>query len=187
LTEEQIIEAAVHLAESVRLENVTMRALAEELGVPVMTIYNYVANKDALNVLVADSALRTVRVPGPDEGTWEERLKQLERDVRAALARFPSLLLDRRNSPEGTRLAEGVMSILASAGFSETEASLAFAALFTFMIGQIDIDVDVADVGDSAAAIAVETAARKTMLSHDEIFEFGFDAVIQGLKAKLRP
>ena len=38
----------MHLASSVRLENVSMRALAHELGVPVMTIYNYVANKDAL-------------------------------------------------------------------------------------------------------------------------------------------
>jgi AcrR family transcriptional regulator len=185
LTEEQIVRAAVHLAESVRLENVTMRALAEELGVPVMTIYNYVASKDALYELVVDSVLSGVRIPTPDEGTWEERLKSLERDARAALSRFPGLSLDRRGSPEGTRLAQGVMAILASAGFTETEASLAFATLFTFMIGQIDIDVDVADVGESAAAMAVQRAAATSQLSHDEIFEFGFDAVIEGLKSKL--
>ena len=77
------------------------------------------------------------------------------------------------------------MSILASAGFTSTEASLAFATLFTFMIGQIDIDVDVAGSGGAAAA-AVQSAARVTKLSHDQIFEFGFDAVIEGLKLKLR-
>jgi AcrR family transcriptional regulator len=184
LTEEQIIEAAVRLARSKRLEAVSMRALAAELGVPVMTIYNYVPNKDALFDLVSSSVLRNVRVPDPDEGTWEERLKQLERDARRALADFPGLSLDRGDSTEGARLAEGVMSILASAGFGAADASLAFAALFTFMIGQLDVDVELAEAGGPAAA-AVLGAAATTGMSPDEIYEFGFDAVIEGLKAKL--
>ena len=77
------------------------------------------------------------------------------------------------------------MSILASAGFSPTDASLVFAALFTFMIGQLDVDVDVAEAGGPAAA-AVQSAATATDMTPDEIFEFGFDAVIEGLKLKLR-
>ena len=184
MTEEQIVESAVHLATSARLEDVSMRALAQDLGVPVMTIYNYVPNKDALYELVVNSVLGQVRVPAPEDGTWEERLKQLERDARSALASFPGLSLERRGSAEGTRLAEGVMSILANAGFTPADASLAFATLFTFMVGQIDIDVDVAGTGGAAAA-AVQSAAQITNLSRDEIFEFGFDAVIEGLKAKL--
>jgi AcrR family transcriptional regulator len=155
-----------------------MRSLAHELGVPVMTIYNYVANKDALYELVLNHVLRSVAVPRPDAGTWEERLKQLERDARTALAAFPGLSFDRRESSEGARLAEGVIAILASAGFTSTEASLAFAALFTFMVGQIDVDVDVAGAGGPAAA-AVESTAQATKLSRDEIFEFGFDALIE--------
>jgi hypothetical protein len=132
-----------------------------------------------------DSVLATVRVPGPDEGSWEERLKQLERDARAALAHLPGLTIDRRGSPEGRRLAEGVLSILASGGFSEEQAFLAFATLFTFMVGEIDIDVDVAAASGSAAAAAVQSAAEITRLSRDEIFEIGFNAVIEGLKATL--
>jgi TetR/AcrR family tetracycline transcriptional repressor len=164
-----------------------MRALAEELGVPVMTIYNYVPNKDALYELVTDVVLGSVRVPTADEGTWEERLKQLERDARAALARHPGVSLDRRrDSAEGQRLAEGVQSILADAGFAPTEVALAFATLFTFMIGQIDVDVDVDAVGAGGpAAEAVHSAARASKLDRDEIFEFGFDAVLEGLKLKL--
>jgi len=162
-----------------------MRGLAQELGVPVMTIYNYVPNKDALYDLVVSSVLRDVRVPSPEEGTWEERLKQLERDARRAVAEIPGLSLDRGDSIEGARLADGVMSILASAGFSADEASLAFAILFTFMVGQIDVDVEMAE-GAGPVAAAIQGAAQVTRMTPDEIYEFGFDAVIEGLKAKLR-
>jgi TetR/AcrR family tetracycline transcriptional repressor len=168
------------------LESVSMRALAGELGVPVMTIYNYVPNKEALYDLVVSAVLRDVRIPSPDDGTWEERLKQLERNARNALAGFHGLSVDRGDSTEGARLAEGVMSILASAGFTASEASLAFAALFTFMVGQIDVDVEIAEAGGPAAA-AVQGAAQVTNMTPDEIFEFGFDAVIEGLKVKLGP
>ena len=162
-----------------------MRALADELGVPVMTIYNYVPNKDALYELVVDHVLSAVRVPPPDEGTWEERLKQLERNARAAMGELPGLSLDRRDSTEGRRLAEAVLSILDDAGFTPAQAMLAFAALFTFMVGQIDIDVDAAR-NRGPAAQAVKAAADATERSRDDIFEFGFDALIEGLKAKLR-
>jgi TetR/AcrR family transcriptional regulator, tetracycline repressor protein len=179
-----IVEATVKLASRVRLENVSMRGLAQELGVPVMTIYNYVPNKDALYDLVVSSVLHDVRVPSPEEGSWEERLKQLERDARRALSKIPGLSLERGDSIEGARLAEGVMSILANAGFSADEASLAFATLFTFMLGQIDVDVEIAE-GAGAVAAAIQGAAQVTRMTPDEIYEFGFAAVIEGLKAKL--
>jgi AcrR family transcriptional regulator len=166
----------VKLAASSRLDAVSMRGLAHELGVPVMTVYNYVPSKDALYDLVVSSVLRNVRVPSPEEGTWEERLKQLERDARSALATIPGLSLDRGDST----------SIFASAGFTPSEASLAFATLFTFMMGQIDVDVELADLGGPAAS-AVQGAALVTEMTPDEIFEFAFDAVIEGLKVKLGP
>ena len=184
MTEDQIVEAAVRLAADKRLEDVSMRALADELGVAVMTIYNYVPNRDALYELVVNFVLGSVRVPPPEEGTWEERLKQLERDARTALNKFPGLSFDRRDSAEGSRLAAGVMAILASAGFDPADASLAFATLYTFMVGQISVDVDVAEVGGPAAQ-AVHSATKVTKRSRDEIFEFGFDALIEGLKLKL--
>jgi AcrR family transcriptional regulator len=46
-----------------------MRALARELGVPPMTIYNYVASKEALRELVVNQILREIRIPDVDEGS----------------------------------------------------------------------------------------------------------------------
>jgi AcrR family transcriptional regulator len=184
LTEEQIVEAALELAGAGHLEDVSMRSLAQALEVPVMTIYNYVPNKEALYDLVSDHVLRPVRVPSPDKGPWEERLWHLERDARLAMRKYPGVNFQRRGgvSPEAARLTDGVMSILASAGFDPTAARLAFATLFTFMIGQIELD---SLEEDSSSAATVESVTGATHLSRDEGFEFGFAAVIEGLKIML--
>jgi hypothetical protein len=58
--------------------------------------------------------------------------------------------------------------------------------MFTFMIGQIDVDVEIAEKGGPAAA-AVQNVSQVTDMTPDEIYEFGFDAVIEGLKARLGP
>jgi AcrR family transcriptional regulator len=186
LSDDRIVSATLRLAAGRRPDDVSMRALALELNVPVTTLYNYVPNKDALITLITDYVLRPVQIPAREQGTWEERLKQLERDARAAMAKYPGLSLDRRGveSAEGARLAEGVLSILTDAGLDSTDAALAFATLFTFMLGQIDLDLDVGEAG-GAAAMVFGSVGAATNLSRDELFEFGFDAVIAGLRAKL--
>src|SRR5215472_2439244 len=66
LTEQRIVAAALKLSADGWLEDLSMRALAAELSVPVMTLYNYVPSKDALQELVLNHVLRPVRVPPPD-------------------------------------------------------------------------------------------------------------------------
>jgi AcrR family transcriptional regulator len=164
-----------------------MRALAAELGVPVMTIYNYVPNKAALLELVQNHMLRPVRVPPPEVGSWEERMRVLQRDARAAVApqigvRFGSGF---GSSAEAARLADGVMTILADGGFAPDEAALAFATLFTFMLGQIELDA-MANTTKPGPGMALMANARPPRFQPDDVFEFAFDVVLEGLKAKRR-
>jgi AcrR family transcriptional regulator len=93
LTEEQIVQTALRLAGARHLEGVSMRSLAQGLGVPVMTMCNDAANKDALYEVVSDHVLRRVRVPPPEEGSSDERLWQLERDTRCAMDKYPGVNL----------------------------------------------------------------------------------------------
>jgi hypothetical protein len=59
---------------------------------------------------------------------------------------------------------------------------LAFATLFTFMLGQIELDAtELAELSGTD----IEGVTRETHLSRDEVFEFGLDAVIEGLKVML--
>jgi AcrR family transcriptional regulator len=171
----------------VGIDAVSMRALARELGVPPMTIYHYVASKEALRDLVVDHILRDIPIPGPAEGTWEERLRKLERHARRVLTEHPGLSGQLRDggSVEAMRLAEGVLSILADGGFSPEDAVLCFATLYTFMTGQIDLDAMAGAVVSGVAGSTLEGVTGASRLTRDELFEFGFDAVIEGLKAKL--
>jgi AcrR family transcriptional regulator len=186
LTEERIVEAVLELAGDSRLEDVSMRTLAEELRVPVMTVYNYIPSKRALHELVVNHVLRPVRIPPLEAGSWEERMRQLQREVRRATGRHPGLSLSRYGGggAEPTRLAEGVLSILDGAGFEPDEAALAFTALYTFMLGQIEVDVIARSRGGRPEA-TLEGVTRSASRSRDELFEFGLDSVIEGVKAKL--
>jgi AcrR family transcriptional regulator len=186
LTEEQIVAAALRLSRAAPLEELSMRALARELGVPVMTIYNYVPNKDGLYELVVNHILRSVPVPPPGAGPWDERMRQLMRAARAAMAEFPAATVSRLGgrAVEATRLSDGVMSILTDGGFGPDEALVAWTTLFTFMLGQIELDGIVATIGQQPIAI-LESVTGAT-LSRDEIFERGFDVVVDGLRTKFR-
>ena len=84
-----------------------MRSLASELGVPVMTIYNYIVSKEVLNELVVDHVLRSVEVPPPDAGAWDVRMRELQRYARIAMRRHPGLSFSRHGSSsrEARRLA----------------------------------------------------------------------------------
>lgn len=180
------MEAALKLAGDARLEDVSMRALANELRVPVMTIYNYVPSREALYELVVNHVLRPVQIPLPETGSWDERMRQLQRDARGAMRRNPGVVFSRYGggASEAVRLADGVLTILSDGGFSPDDAALAFATLYTFMLGQIEADA-IADTMGGRAEATLNGVTGSRNLSPEEVFEFGFDAVIEGLKAKL--
>lgn len=165
-----------------------MREIARALGVPVMTLYNHVANRDELSVAVVDHILGPVRVPDASEGTWRERIRALERDARQAMARYRAggFLRSGGRSVEALRLADGVLSILLDGGFRPSEAARAFSVLYTYMLGQIELD----SFFDSPGGDGEPTLERITSglaADRDELFEFGFDAVLTGIEALLRP
>jgi AcrR family transcriptional regulator len=177
LTEEQIAEAAIALSNRVGFESLTMRGLASELGVPVMTIYNYVPNKSALFDLISDHLLRPIAIPHAAAGSWDERMRALQRSTRSAVGRHIGLRFGTGvgQSAEAARLADGAMSILADGGFTPEQAELAFAVLFTFMLGQIELDALMNTSAGPDAESVIPSAER------DSAFEFAFDVMLEGL------
>jgi TetR/AcrR family tetracycline transcriptional repressor len=185
LSTHQVVEAALRVTREVGLDNLSMRALARELGVPPMTIYHYAPSREYLHALVVDDILSEIRVPGPDEGTWEDRLRKLHSDARRVFAAHPgvSAHLGDGGSRQGARLGDGVLGILAEGGFDAEARVVCFATLFTFMTGQIDLDAMAYFVADGTAA-TLDNVTRSAGFSREELFDLGYDAVMEGLKNK---
>lgn len=106
LTHRQIAEAAVALADAEGLEAVTMRRLAERLGVATMALYRYVDSKDELVELMID-AVADPQSLGADPGDWRAVLREVALRHRehallhpwlvAAQAQVPNVLTPARN------------------------------------------------------------------------------------------
>ena len=61
LSRERVLRAAVALADERGIEALTMRNLGQELGVEAMSLYNHVANKEAILDGVVELVIGEVR------------------------------------------------------------------------------------------------------------------------------
>src|SRR6059036_795279 len=90
LTRDQVAAAALELLDREGLEALSMRRLAEELGVGTMTLYGYFRSKNELLDAVVDAAVAE-RGPFRFEGTWQEQIRRLMHGSRRRLGRHPGL------------------------------------------------------------------------------------------------
>lgn len=76
LSREVVVNAAIQIARRDGLQSLSMRRLAEELGVSTMAAYRHVASKDTLVDDVLEAIVETVplEVTG---GTWQEQVEEL--------------------------------------------------------------------------------------------------------------
>src|SRR5262249_47780549 len=65
LSREQIVRAAIEVADAEGIEAVTMRRIATELGVGTMSLYWHVPTKDNLLELMRDALMGEVQMPDP--------------------------------------------------------------------------------------------------------------------------
>ena len=63
LSRERVLRAAIGLADAEGIEALSMRKLARELGVEAMSLYNHVANKDAILDGIVEVVARKKRAP----------------------------------------------------------------------------------------------------------------------------
>lgn len=120
LTRERILESALVLADKSGLDSVSMRNVAESLGVQAMSLYKHITNKDdlldGLNELVA----KQMTIPSENLG-WKKCLKERAHSERNVLKLHPWVvyLFEARTGTGATRLhhQNHVIGILRRAGF----------------------------------------------------------------------
>ena len=89
---DEVVDAAIELADRDGLDALSMRGLAEQLGVGAMSLYTYVASREDLSVLMFDQAFGRTELP-PMAGDLRARLT-LVAEVQLADFRAHPWLLD---------------------------------------------------------------------------------------------
>lgn len=88
LTVDEVVAAAIGLADAEGLEAVTVRRLAQELGKAPMTLYTYVPGKSELVALMLDSLFEGME-RGEHSGNWRERLTAVAQENYALYRAHP--------------------------------------------------------------------------------------------------
>ena len=106
------------------LDAVSMRRVADRLGVAPNSIYAHVADKAALVDELIDAMLGGV--PTPTDDGWRERIERVMRDSRRELLAHPDLvpfaLVRQSVGPNALRLGEVTLTSLREAGLDGAEA-----------------------------------------------------------------
>ncbi|WP_250033235.1 TetR/AcrR family transcriptional regulator [Paractinoplanes maris] len=89
-TREQVVDAAIGIADVEGLGAVTMRRIAQDIGAGAMSLYTYVPDKDRLVDLMVDRISGTVP-PIAITGDWRTDLLALARSQRTLMRAHPWL------------------------------------------------------------------------------------------------
>ncbi len=140
-------EAALRLGDTEGLDAVTIRRLAQELGVTPMALYWHFKNKEELFLGVVDHALSDVRADPGTSGPWPKQLRAMVESLVDAMRRHPILpdLLHQSDKARATsfnRATEDALALLAQAGFTVQEGYWIGSYLLHSVIGLVHAQVE---------------------------------------------
>jgi AcrR family transcriptional regulator len=121
LSRDRVLRAAVALADEVGIEALSMRKLAEELGVVPMALYKHVASKEELLDGLVDIVVGEIDPPvgGTD---WKSAVRQRILSARRSLQRHPwaAGVIESRTNPSPVVLAyiDSMIGMFRAGGFS---------------------------------------------------------------------
>jgi AcrR family transcriptional regulator len=138
LSRERVLEGALAVADAEGVGSLTMRLLAEHLGVKPMALYHHVANKSEIVDGIVDLVFREIELPSAG-GAWRPEMRRRACSARKVLKRHPwaiPLLQSRTHpGPATLRHHDAVIGALRGAGFSVRMTAHAFALLDSYIYG----------------------------------------------------
>jgi len=197
-----VLHAAIALADKEGIAGVSMRKLAQELGVEAMSLYNHVANKNELLDGMVDAVAGEIAVPAKD-ADWKAAIRTIAVSSYEALLRHPwagSLWMRQMPGPARLRHFDAVLGSLRDAGFSEDLTFHAYHILQSFVLGYtLQVltyrTLALEDLEDTAASFIQQLSAdeyphfadhvRQHMepgVRDESAFQLGLDLILDGLE-----
>lgn len=138
LSRDRVLDGAMAIADAGGIGSLTIRSLAQELGVKPMSVYHYVANKDEIIDGIVDRVYGEMELPAA-EGDWRAEMHRRCTSAREVLGRHPWAipLLQSRTAPGPATLHhhEAVIACLRGAGLSVEMTAHALALIDSYVFG----------------------------------------------------
>lgn len=210
LDRSRIEAAAVEVLQREGLANISMRKIADELGVKAASLYYHVKDKDELHRLLAERI--GAEAPLPDAALpWREQIGQWAADFRQALNRYrdAALIMGATIAATPARLAhiEFLFRLLADTGFGDEQIPWLASMLRNYVVGFADEESRLAERAQRSEMDAADWE-RKNREAFEELpadryptlirlsamtvspdldreFAFGLDVLLDGFEARL--
>jgi DNA-binding transcriptional regulator YhcF (GntR family) len=216
LNREEVVRAAIAIADAEGLAAVSMRRIASDLGVSTMALYRYVGGKDALLLRMIDTAVGDFPVPAELPAGWREVIEAVARQQWKAYQRhqwLPSAITLGRPQvlPNLLPYTDAVLRAVAGR-LDPSEAMYAAITVFGYVRGvalnlepETHAEQDTGMTADEWADDQVDQLAAMIRAGDlagfralgmpdgfdfdydlDVLFEFGLQLVLDGLERRLR-
>ena len=157
LTRERVLRRAIRMADKDGIGSLSMRKLAQALGVEAMSLYNHVANKEDLLDGMVDIVAGEIEVPAVGKD-WKKAMRRRAVSAHEVLLRHAwasMLLVSRVNvGPAMLRYVDATIGCLREAGFSYEMADRAWNAIdnhiYGFTLQELNFPFDPSEYADAA-------------------------------------
>jgi AcrR family transcriptional regulator len=211
LTPEDVIQAAIDIADEEGLSAVTMQAVTARLGYTTMAIYRYFPNKEALYDAIVDAGMGLPPPPPAPRGSWRDELTRLAHAKRAMLCARPWLaelpFVAAPHGPNWLSWLEAALDALARTGLSAPDMGQMLSVIDGYTRGASDTAISLArarargvsesewaaavgaDLGRAIGdprfpqfAVLLTTPSTGKPRTMDESFDFGLQRVLDGIE-----
>ena len=200
-----IVRTALTIIDRDGFQAFSMRALAAEMGIAVMTLYVYFPNRDEIMAAIGKLLLGKLGSSVEPSASWDVRVEGVVRDLYGVMEVHPGaidILISELSSPPASDrvtdyVRESLLGIMLANGFSIQETTNIVSALSDFVIGHAIVQRNYefrmrndGPVSESNAAARkkypniVKVAAKYTSRSSRRTFEFGLDILLAGIRGR---
>jgi len=166
LTRQGLVAAALQLVQQEGLEALSMRALAEALGVKASSLYWHVRDRRELLELLAESILATVRRTNARAG-WRPAVIDLSAalgDRVLAQKDAARILLEVPDALDGSRVFDDLKARLETSGLRDAEAAeVARLVMLHVITARAPVDHPLVAAG-APAKVAIDSGSRGVLL-----------------------
>ena len=198
---DEIVAAALRIADRDGFDAVSMRRIATELGVGTMTLYTYVPNRDALLFEMGERLGLQLLVPaGELSADWREALRQIARRSYDLWLKHPWIVqlagVDARIGPAFARHIDQSLQAVAGLDADPATRQQVIRAVDAYVAGCVldalddppdtpRFRTDLRDLAEREGLAHIRRALDEDGLDRAPDFERGLDWLIAGIEASI--